>query len=111
MIAVEELVFADFTGSCFVLYDGCIVVNIHIWERVSPTFATKQQGIATAVIARSIGCGSHFDEPSISILAFACANAFRDDCASSVLADMNHLGSRVGLLIVVGNGDTIELSL
>ena len=38
-------------------------------------------------------------------------DTFRDDGRLCILAHMNHLGTRVGLLIIVGNGYRIEFCL
>ena len=41
----------------------------------------------------------------------ACRDTLRDDGTLGVLTNMNHLGTRISLLIVVGHSDTIELCL
>ena len=44
-------------------------------------------------------------------MAAACADTLRDDGALCVFAHVYHLGTRVGLLVVVGYGHRIELGL
>src|SRR5205807_482742 len=51
-----------------------------------------------------------FHHASIAVLAVPGGDALRDDGALRVLADVDHLGAGVGLLIVIGNGHRVELA-
>ena len=73
--------------------------------------AAEQERVATAVVAGTVGCGSHLDETSVGILTASCADALRDDGAAGVPSDVYHLGARVGLLVVVCHSHAVELSL
>src|SRR5580704_11401332 len=52
----------------------------------------------------------HADEAAIGVLRLPRTDAFRDDPRARVLAQMDHLGAGVGLLIVIRDGDRIELA-
>ena len=45
----------------------------------------------------------NFDETAVGVLGLAGADAFRNDRRAGVLADMNHLGTGVGLLEIIGD--------
>ena len=111
LVAVKELVFADFAGRCLVFHDCCVVVHVHIGEGMCSALTAQQERVAAAVVASAVGCGCHLDQASIGILALACADALRDDGASGVLADVYHLGARIGLLVVVRHSHAVELCL
>src|SRR5580693_4460163 len=50
------------------------------------------------------------DEPAIGVLRNAGSNALGDDPARGVLAEMDHLGAGIDLLVAVRNRDRIELA-
>lgn len=43
LVAVEELVFADFACCGFVFYDCGVVVYVHVWEGVCSALASQQE--------------------------------------------------------------------
>ena len=92
------------------LEHGCIVMGIHIWEGMRSTIATQQQGVAGTVVAGIIGIGCSTNQTTIGVLAMTCRDTLRDDGTLGVLTHVNHLGTRISLLIVVGNSHTVELS-
>ena len=92
------------------LEHGCVVMGIHIWEGMCSTIAAQQQGVAGTVVARIVGIGRGTNQPSIGVLAMTSRNTLRDDGTLGVLTHVNHLGTRISLLIVVGNSHTVELS-
>src|SRR5579862_4064771 len=47
---------------------------------------------------------------AIGVVGFAGGDALGNDAARGVLAEMQHLGSRVDLLAAVGNRDRIEFA-
>ena len=47
---------------------------------------------------------------AISILAVTRGNALGDNRTARIAADVNHLGTGVGLLVVVGGRDRIEFT-
>ena len=52
----------------------------------------------------------HLDQATIGILAVAGGNTFRQNGAARVLAEMDHLGTGIGLLVMVGECHRIELT-
>ncbi len=62
------------------------------------------------MIARAVCLRHDAHEAAIGLLRAAGRDALRDDRAAGIAADMNHLGAGIGLLIVVGDGDRIELA-
>ena len=57
------------------------------------------------MIARTMSLGHDSYQPAIRILCVACGNAFRNNRAAAVPPDVNHLGARIGLLVVIRYGD------
>ena len=92
------------------LEHGCVVMGIHIWEGMRSTIAAQQQGVAGTVVACIVGIGCGTNQTSIGVLAMTCRDTFRDDGTLGVLTHVNHLGTCIGLLIVVGNSYAVELS-
>src|ERR1700721_2693454 len=50
------------------------------------------------------------DEAAIRVVRMPGRDALADDAARRVLAEMQHLGAGIDLLITVGNGDRVELA-
>ena len=107
--AIEQLVFADLRRRSFVLDARRSISRLDVGKRVSAALGPEQQRIALRVVAGSVSRGHDLDEAAIRVLAVTSRNAFRDDRATRVAADVNHLRARVGLLIVVGHRHGIEL--
>ena len=87
-----------------------IVMGIHIWEGMRSTIAAQQQGVAGTVVAGIIGIGCSTNQTTIGVLAMTCRDTLRNDGTLGVLTHVNHLGTGISLLIVVGNSHTVELS-
>ena len=68
LVAVEELVFADFLCGGLVLHYCCFVVYVHVGEGVCPTFAAQEQRVATGVVAGVVGIGRGSDKSSVRVL-------------------------------------------
>ena len=75
-----------------------------------PAFVADQQRIALRIIARPLGPLAHADETAVGILAAPGRNALGNDAAAGIAPYVNHLGTGVGLLTVVGHGDGVELA-
>src|SRR5207249_10024574 len=70
----------------------------------------QEQRIALRVVA-SVGRAFHdLHQAPVRVLAVAARNALGDDRALRVLADVDHLGPGIGLLLVVGDGHRVELA-
>src|SRR5690606_12839958 len=73
--------------------------------------AADQQAVAIGEVARVGRLAVRRDEPAIGVLRVAGGNALRHDAAVRVLAEMDHLGAAVDLLIAVRNGDRVEFAV
>src|SRR5574337_2179832 len=70
----------------------------------------EQQRIALRVVPGAGRPLHDLDQSTITVLPMAGRDSFRDDGASGVLTDMDHLGAGVRLLVMVGQRDRVELS-
>src|SRR5688572_29210551 len=70
----------------------------------------NEQRIAIGEVARARGATVRADEPAIGVLRFARGDAFGDDAAGRVLAEMQHLGAAIDLLVAVRDRDRVELA-
>ena len=111
LVAVEELVFADFAGRCLMLEDGRVVMHIHIGEGMGTAVGAKEQRVARRIIAGIVGCCGSSYQSAIGVLGVSGRDALRNDGRLGVTPDVNHLCTGVSLLIVVGDGHRIELGL
>ena len=71
----------------------------------APHLITDQQAVALGVVPAVLRLGVHRDQPTIGVLRVARADAFGHDPRAGVLAQMDHLGAGVGLLVIVGDSD------
>src|SRR5262245_30519378 len=69
-----------------------------------------QQRVANGEIARAFGTLMRHDLTAISIVGLAGGDAFGDDAARRVAADVQHLGAAIDLLMSVRYGDRIKLA-
>ena len=111
LVAVEELVLGDLRGGGLVLEDGGRVLHVHIREGVGATAAAQQEGVAGRVVAGVLGGGCCAHQSAVGVLRVACRDALGDDGRLGVASQVYHLRARVGLLVVVGDGDGVELGL
>ena len=86
------------------------IPDLDVRERVRTTAVAEKQRIALGIVA---GVGRPFHDlhqAAICVLAVTGGDTLGDNRALCVLADMDHLGAGVGLLLVVGHGDRVELA-
>ena len=88
-----------------------VVLDLDVGHGMRAAFVTNEQTITLRVIAAVLGLGVHADQPTIGVLGMARADPLGHDARAGILAQMNHLGAGIGLLIVVGDGDGIEFAL
>src|SRR5262249_6041499 len=69
-----------------------------------------QQGITGREVARAGRLPMRGNEAAIGILRLAGRDALRDDPARRVLAEVDHLGAAIDLLIAVRDRDRVELA-
>ena len=63
-----------------------------------PAAGTNQHGIALRKIARIFRALADFNQAAITVLPASRRNAFRNNGAFGVFADVNHLRAGIGLL-------------
>ena len=71
---------------------------------------TDQHRIALAVIASALGIGPHLHETAIAVAGAAGTDALAHNRGAGARSDVDHLGTGIGLLAVVGEGHGIELT-
>ncbi len=86
------------------------VLDLDVRHGVRAAFGAEQQRIALGEVAHAVGVGGDADQPAIGVVTLARADAFGDDGRAAALAVVDHLGPGVGLLVVVGHRDRVELA-
>ncbi len=104
------MLFADFARRCLVFHYGSLVLDVRIRESVRAARGAEQQAVALAVVARTDGTGRNLYQPTVAVLAVPCRNSFGNNGAAGILSEMNHLRTRVCLLVIVRYGNRIELA-
>src|ERR1039458_9034869 len=108
--AIENLVLADLRRRGLVLQLRRRVLHFQVRERVRAALVAQQQRIALRIVARAGRVLQNFDSAAIGVLPVAGRNSLRHNRRSGVLADVNHLGAGVSLLIVVGQRHRVKLA-
>src|SRR4051812_39166758 len=86
------------------------VANFEIRERVRAALIAKQERIALRVVARTGGGLQNLDAAAIGVLSVSGGDALADNGGSGVLPDVDHLGAGIGLLVIIGERDRVELA-
>lgn len=71
---------------------------------------TDEQAVALRIIARIGGIGRNPDQTAVCLIGASGGNPFGNNFGAGVLADVNHLGAGVGLLVIVGQGNGIKFA-
>src|SRR4029453_553395 len=69
-----------------------------------------EERIAVGEIARAFGFAMCRHEAAVGIVGFPRGDALGDYAAHGVLAEMQHLGAAIDLLVTVRDGNRIELA-
>src|SRR5215469_11314972 len=86
------------------------VLHFDVGEGVRAALVSDQQRVTLRVVARA-GCAlQDLYLSAIGVLTATGGDALGDDRAARVLAEVNHLRSGIGLLIVIGERDRVELA-
>ncbi len=93
------------------LHTGRGIFHLDIGHGMGAAFVADQQAVALRIVAAVLGARVHGHEAAIGILRLSGGNPFGNNARAGVLAKVDHLGAGVGLLVVVGDGDGIELAL
>src|SRR5690606_34394138 len=86
-------------------------LRLDVRRRVRAALAADQQAVAVREVARVRRLAVRRDESAIGVLRAARGDALRDDPARRILAEVDHLGAAVHLLVAVRNRDRIELAV
>src|SRR5436190_18351786 len=107
---IEDLILADLRRGRLVLHDRRAVAHVDVREGVRAALVTDEHRVALRIVTRTLGALHDFHEPAVGVLSAARRNTFRHDRRARVLAEVNHLGTGVGLLLVTGDRHRIELA-
>ena len=86
------------------------VADIDIREGVGAAFLSDEHRIALRIVTRASGSLIRLNQSAVDVLSVPGGDAFRDDRTLGVLADVDHFGSGVGLLIIICECNGIELT-
>ena len=89
---------------------GRVILGLDIGERVRAALVSHEQRVALCVVARVGRTAGYLDQAAIGVLTVAGRDALGDDRAARVLADVDHLRTGVGLLVVVGDSHRVEFA-
>ena len=91
-------------------HDGRFVLAFDVREGVRATAVADQQRVALGEVTRTFRTRAEFHQTAVGVGAAAGGDALGDDGAPGVFTQVDHLGAGVGLLVVVGEGDGVELA-
>src|SRR5258707_471128 len=86
------------------------ILRLDIGHGVRAAFVADQKRIAGGEVARAGRLAMRGNEAAIGVLRDASRDALGDDPAGGVLAEMQHLGAGIDLLVTVRNRDRVELT-
>ena len=105
LLAIEQAFFGNTGGGGFVFHQGVVARGIDVREGVGTAVGADEQRVALRVVVGA-GCGrGHAHQAAVAVLGVSGADAFGNDAALGVAAQMDHLGAGVGLLEVVADRD------
>ncbi len=107
--AVEQLIFTDLRCRGLMFHPGGAVHHLEVRERMSAALIAQKQRVALGVIPGPSGALHDFDEATVAVLSVTRGDPLGDDGAFGVFSNVNHLGSRIRLLVVVGERHRVEL--
>ena len=88
----------------------CGIANINIGKRVGAAFIADEHGVALGIISCIVGIFHNLDSTAVSLLTLPGRNAFRNNGAFGVFADVYHFSPSVGLLKIIGQGNGIKFA-
>ena len=86
------------------------VADVDIGKGVRAALIADEHGIALGKISGVIRALEHLHGPAIGVLPAQGGDAFGDDGAARVFADVDHFGAGVGLLPERGDGDRVKFA-
>ena len=92
------------------LHLGRRVADFNVGNGVGPALVPDEKGVALGEVLGPVGGWVDLHQSPVGVLAVSGRDALGDDGALGVLADVDHLGAGVGLLVVVDQGHRVELA-
>src|SRR5256884_9867071 len=86
------------------------IPHLDLREGLGARLIANQKRVALRVVTCPSGALHDLYLTSIGVLAVASRDALGDDGAARVLADVDHLGPGVGLLVIIREGNRVELA-
>lgn len=77
---------------------------------VRTALVAQEQTVALREISRAVGVFGDADQSAVTILAESSGDSLGYDMASGVFAQVDHLGTCIGLLVVVGDRHGVEFA-
>src|SRR5205807_4580648 len=93
-----------------VLHLGRRLLDVDVRERERGARGPDQEGVALGVVPGVRGALVDLYAAAVGVASVPRGDALRDDRAPGVLPDVQHLRARVGLLVVVGERNGVELT-
>ena len=87
-----------------------VVLDLDVGEGVRAALVADQHRVALGVVTRTFRFRKHAHQAAVAVVALAGGNALRHDRRLRVLADVDHLGAGVGLLLSIHYCDRVELA-
>ena len=75
-----------------------------------PALIAEEERVTLRKVACSFGLAQNFHQSAVAVLAESGRDSLGDYSALRVAADVNHLGARVCLLVIVCDGYRVELA-
>ncbi len=110
LAAVKNLILANLRRGRLVLDARRRVLHFQVGERVRAALVAQQHRVALRIVARTRCALQNLHRAAIGVLPVAGRNALRNNRAARVLSDVDHLGARVRLLIVVRQRHRIKFA-
>src|SRR3977135_2696250 len=108
--AIKTHILGNLRGGRFVLEQRGGILRFDIGHGVRAAFVADQERVAGRKIARAGRLAVRGYEAAIGVLGNTGRDALGDDPAGGVLAEMDHLGAGIDLLVAVRNRDRIEFA-
>src|SRR5690606_23770485 len=94
------------------MFEGSgVIFGFYIRKSMSPAAITYQHGITLGEVSGIGGLGSYLYQATVAVLAVTGRNAFGNNPASGVGANMVHFGTGIGYLLSFGHRHTVKLSV
>ena len=86
------------------LDDGGRVLDLDVREGVRAAAVAHEHGVALGVVSGALRAGVDLDQSAVRVLAVAGGDSLRDDRGLGPLANVDHLGAGIRLLLVGSEG-------